>query len=95
MSKVVQMDVRSFLDILVKKDNDYEIYEVKSSTEVKDVYLDDISYQRYVLCNLGYNVVKTSIVYINNEYVRYGELELDKLFNIEDVTDISLSKGFV
>ena len=80
------------VDILVKKDNDYEIYEVKSSTEVKDVYLDDISYQRYVLENLGYNIIKTSIVYINNEYVRYGELELDKLFNIEDVTNISLSK---
>ena len=80
------------VDILVKKDKFYEIYEVKSSTEVKDVYLDDISYQRYVLENLGYNIIKTSIVYINNEYVRYGELELDKLFNIEDVTDISLSK---
>ena len=80
------------VDILVKKDNFYEIYEVKSSTEVKDVYIDDISYQRYVLENLGYNIIKTSIVYINNEYVRYGELELDKLFNIEDVTEISLSK---
>ena len=36
------------VDILVKKDKFYEIYEVKSSTEVKDVYLDDISYQIYI-----------------------------------------------
>ena len=36
------------VDILVKKDNDYEIYEVKSSTEIKDIYKEDISYQTYV-----------------------------------------------
>jgi len=80
------------VDILVKKDKTYEIYEVKSSTEIKDIYLDDISYQRYVLNNLGYNVIKCSIVYINSNYVRYGELDLDKLFTIEDVSDIVISK---
>ena len=80
------------VDILVKKDNKYEIYEVKSSTEVKDVYLDDSAYQYYVLSNLGYNVTKVSIVYINSNYVRYGELDLDELFNIEDVTNIAISK---
>lgn len=80
------------VDILIKKDNNYEIYEVKSSTEVKEIYLDDISYQYYVLKNLGYNVTKTSIVYINHNYIRKGNLELNKLFNIEDVTDIAISK---
>lgn len=80
------------VDILIKKNNDYEIYEAKSSTELKDVYIDDISYQRYVLSNLGYNVTKTSVVHINSSYIRNGELELDKLFTIEDVTDITLSK---
>ena len=79
------------VDILVKKDNTYEIYEVKSSTEVKKVYIDDSSYQYYVLSNLGYNVTKVSIVYINSNYVRYGELDLDELFNIEDVTNIAIS----
>ena len=80
------------VDILVKKDNDYEIYEVKSSTEVKDIYVDDSAYQTYVLKNLGFNVIKTSIVYINSSYVRYGELNLEELFKIEDVTKIVLSK---
>ena len=80
------------VDIL-KKDNDkYEIYEVKSSTEINDIYYDDISYQYYVLKSLGLNVVKASIVYLNNKYYRHGELELDKLFNIEDVTSIVESK---
>ena len=80
------------VDILKKNKDMIEIYEVKSSTEIKDVFLDDISYQVYVLSKLGYKIKKACIVYINNKYVRNGELELDKLFNIEDVLDIANSK---
>ena len=80
------------VDILKKINDSYEIYEVKSSTEIKDIYIDDISYQTYVLKKLGYNVTKSSIVYINSNYIRKGKLELDKLFNIEDVTDKTISK---
>lgn len=80
------------IDLLKKTGNDIEIYEVKSSTEISEIYLEDISYQVYVLTNLGFNITKACIVYINNQYVRNGNLELDKLFNIEDVTDIAKSK---
>ena len=80
------------VDILKNDVDGVEIYEVKSSTHITDIYLDDISYQVYVLLQLGYNVKKASLVYINNEYVRQGELELDKLFKIEDVTEIAFMK---
>ena len=36
------------VDILKKDKDCFEVYEVKSSTEVKDIYLEDISYQVYV-----------------------------------------------
>ena len=77
------------VDILKTTENGVEIYEVKSSTDIHEIYLDDVSYQYYILTSLGYNVEKASIVYLNREYVRNGELELNKLFNIEDVTDIA------
>ena len=80
------------IDILKKEDNNYEIYEVKSSTEIKDIYLDDISYQTYILKSLGYNVKKASIIYLNSQYERIGELNLKELFNIKDVTNTVLSK---
>ena len=80
------------IDILKKNADTYEIYEVKSSTEIKDIFIDDISYQYYIMVKLGYNVKKCYIVYINNNYVRKGELELNKLFNIEDVTPKVLEK---
>ena len=80
------------IDILKKINTDYEVYEVKSSTEVTDIYLDDISYQVYVLNNLGFNITKASIVHLNSNYIRHGDLELDKLFKIEDVTEEAFNR---
>lgn len=80
------------VDILKNDTDGVEIYEVKSSTNVDEIYIEDASYQYFVLTSLGYNVKKISIVYLNNEYIRHGELELDKLFNIEDITETSKSK---
>lgn len=76
------------IDILhINDDNSVEIYEVKSSTTVKDIYLYDASIQYYVLNGLGYDVRKTSIVHINNNYTRDESLDITKLFSIVDVTD--------
>lgn len=80
------------VDILKNDIDGVEIYEVKSSTEISDIYLDDVSYQYYILNNLEFNIKKACIVYINNKYVKQGNLELNKLFNIEDVTEIAKSK---
>ena len=74
------------VDILKKDGDKYEIYEVKSSTKVKDIYINDASYQYYVLTNLGLNVTKCSIIIINTDYVRKGSIELDKLFIKQDIT---------
>jgi hypothetical protein len=76
------------VDILhVNKDGSVEINEVKSSTEVKDVYLHDASIQFYVLNGLGFEVKKVNIIHINNQYTRGKELEVEKLFSIVDVTE--------
>ncbi len=72
--------------------NKVELYEVKSSTSVHWIYEHDVSYQHYVLTKLGYDVQKVCLVHINNKYVRHGELELNKLFTIEDLTETAKSK---
>ncbi|RXJ84261.1 DUF2779 domain-containing protein [Arcobacter sp. CECT 8985] len=76
------------VDILKQQSDGVSIYEVKSSTEVKDIYLHDVSIQYYVLENLGFCIKSASVVHINNEYVRGESLELDKLFKIVDVTSV-------
>lgn len=85
------------VDILKNLGNNrVEIYEVKSSTAIKDIYYDDVAYQTYVLTRLGYQVEKVCIVHVNNGYVRQGDLELDKLldklFVINDVTSHALDR---
>ena len=76
------------IDILhINDDKSVEIYEVKSSTDVKDVYLNDASIQYYILKGLGYDVKSVNVVHINNKYVRQGDLEIDKLFSIVDVSE--------
>ena len=75
------------VDVLVNIDGyNVEIYEVKSSTKLKDEHYDDVSYQAYVLNKCGYKVVKACVVHIDSSYVRHGELELDKLFCVADIT---------
>ena len=66
------------VDILRNLGNkNVEIYEVKSSTSVHDVHLDDTAYQRYVLTKLGFIVQRVCVVHINNEYVRNGNINID------------------
>lgn len=68
------------------------INEVKSSTSVKEVYIDDASIQYYVISSLGYKVSAVNIIHIDNSYVRGEKLELEKLFHIEDVTEQIMQK---
>lgn len=81
-------EVLVIADILVKgKNNRWKIYEVKSSTQVKDINISDAAVQYYVVSNYGLDIDDISIVYINNEYVRHGELDVEKLFSIFSVKD--------
>ncbi|MBQ7882359.1 MAG: DUF2779 domain-containing protein [Treponema sp.] len=80
------------IDILRNLGNkDVEFYEVKSSTNVSDIYKDDISYQYFVLTKLGYHVKKASLIYIDKNYIRQKELDLNKLFIIQDFTQEAIS----
>lgn len=73
------------IDILVLKNNNAYIYEVKSTTTVKDYNIIDVAVQYYILNGLGYKVKNASAVYINNEYVRKGDIEPNKLFKSDSL----------
>ncbi len=74
------------VDILHKGKRGWELYEVKSSTGEKAIYLNDVAVQYYVLKGAGLLVSKAFLVHINNKYTRKGKIELKKLFEIIDVT---------
>ena len=75
------------VDILHIDADGISIYEVKSSTSVKDIYLHDVFIQYYVLKNLGFNIKSANVVHIDSSYVRGDNLKLDELFAIVDVSD--------
>ena len=75
------------IDILrILENKEVEIYEVKSSTSVHDIYYHDVAFQCYVLSQLGYTVKSCNIIHINNQYERFGKLDLDELFTVVDIT---------
>ena len=86
------------VDILARNDDDtYDVYEVKSSKQakptrnnpigVKEKYLMDASYQRYVLENYGVPVKRVYVVMLARDYVRGKTLDLDQYFVKVDVTE--------
>jgi len=70
----------------------WDLIEVKASTEVKDYYIDDIALQRYAFTEAGYNIRKSILMHLDNTYIRSGELDLKKLFRLEDCTDLIIDK---
>ena len=79
------------VDILKRENDGWAIYEVKSSTvnekNMKAVYVADVAYQKYVLEHCGVRITGTYIVSINNDYVYDGKLDLERLFQITDVSE--------
>jgi len=84
------------VDILHKTDGGWAIYEVKSTSFPEfngnpaklDKYLPDVAYQKWVLTKCGVNVTGVFLVCLNSDYVRQGELDIQKLFVINDMDEM-------
>lgn len=74
------------IDLLKPVGEEYEIYEVKATTKVEKEHLCDAAFQKYVLEKRGLKVKDVYIVHLNNDYIRKGDIDVDKLFKIERVT---------
>jgi len=83
-------EVLSIADIIVKEGNYWKIFEVKSSTSISETYINDAALQYYVISNHGIKLKDFSIIYINNQYVRNGKLDLGRLFTTESVLGLIL-----
>jgi hypothetical protein len=80
-------DVLSIADIFVMEKGGAKVYEVKSSTSISETYLNDAALQYYVISGQGIRVKDFSIIYINNQYIRKGDLNLEELFTTESVLE--------
>jgi hypothetical protein len=78
--------IYSRADILEPTKDGWNIVEVKSSTEVKDVNIQDVAFQKYVYEKAGIKINKCFLLHINNQYVRQGEINPSELFVKEDIS---------
>lgn len=74
------------VDILVPDKNGWQIWEVKATNSVKEEHVKDLAFQTYVLENCGVTVTKSALVHLNKNYVRSGELNIQELFLVEDIS---------
>ncbi len=79
--------ILSALDILVKDKEGWKAYEVKSSTSVSETYILDAAIQYYTIVNSGIDLKDISIIYINNQYIKDGNIVIQQLFTVESVFD--------
>ena len=73
-------------DILKPNGESWDIIEVKSGTRVKEENIQDVAFQKKVYENAGLNIKNCYLLTINNEYVKKGKIELEKLFKKNNVT---------
>ena len=81
-------DIVSFID-----KNEVDLYEIKASTSAKSEHEFDLAFQVAVLEGSGLSVRNIYVIHVNNQYVRNGAIEADKITHTEDVTDKVRKKG--
>jgi len=77
------------LDILVKSDNGWGAYEVKSSLALSQVYYQDAFLQYHVMKASGLKPEQFSLVHRNGEMDINETLDLNERFVFTDVTSLS------
>lgn len=68
------------------EDGGWNLIEVKSSTQVKPVNLEDVAFQADTLRRAGVDLKRLQLMHINNRYVRQGEIDPGGLLLAVDVT---------
>ena len=98
-ASVIYKDLFCSVDILHKNEDGYDIYEVKSTNELKDIHQDDVSFQYYVLTHAGYKINNVYVLMLNKDYIFNDKLDLrGKTYNmfkeeeVEKLTKVGASE---
>ena len=69
------------VDLLHKSNNGFLIQEVKSSTKVKDINIEDCTIQTWVIEGAGYKVDDIQLTHINNQFIYEGKGNYQGIFS--------------
>jgi hypothetical protein len=68
------------------KSDDFSVFEIKSSTRVKEEHIYDLAFQVMLLRMHGFNVGRSFLVHLNPKYIRRGDLDIHELFVTVDMS---------
>jgi hypothetical protein len=75
-------------DIMEPVENgEWDLTEVKSSTQVKEDHVYDVAFQKICYEASGLKLRKCFLMHINNEFVKKGKINPKKLFTRDDITE--------
>lgn len=81
-------DIVSFVE-----EDEVDLYEIKASTSAKIEHEFDLAFQTAVLEGTGLKVRNIYVIHVNNQYVRNGPIEADKITHIQEVSEKVRKKG--
>lgn len=80
-------DTLIMLDILVRDGEKWRAIEVKSSLSLSDTYYKDAALQYYVLNGCKVPISDMQLMYVNENYVKNGEININELFVFKSVKE--------
>ena len=85
---LIRADVLERVQAAEGQPSGWRLIEVKSSTKIKDVHLEDLAVQSEVILSAGLTLVSVSLMHINTGYLyRDGPIDLTELFAIQDLSE--------
>ena len=80
-------DTLIMLDILVRDGDKWRAIEVKSSLSLSETYYKDAALQYYVMNGCNVKISDMQLMYINENYIKNGDLDLNNLFVFKSVKE--------
>jgi hypothetical protein len=85
---LIRADVLERLQAAESQPCGWRLIEVKSSTKVKDVHLEDLAVQSEVILGAGLTLLSIGLMHINTGYFyRDGAIDLNELFTFKDLSE--------
>lgn len=88
----VCLDTYVRTDILIRKNKEWELFEIKSSKEKKDVHILDLAIQSYILKKSGVSLTSFKLILINEDFILKKEGDYKDLPVEVDVTSEVVEK---
>lgn len=85
--QTADLAARSDIVVTNKASGDIQIFEIKSSASVKEEHYNDVAFQKVAAERSGARVSRAHVITMNSDYVRQGEIDVEQLFVITDVTE--------